>query len=376
MIQSVISVNAKYAWSLKERINLFPSYLRSKFFPARDPELVYIVESADWSIRWDGIYITKGVAARGLQSSIDTSPLLYANRILHFGSSGTYARRLRRFIDSSNKIVITFFHGNYDNNQPEMNEKIDLILAQRQHIDRLVVSTSIMRERFLSWGFPQKKIVQIPIGVDLQHFHPPSGKERLEMRRRLNIPEGAIVIGSFQKDGNGWGEGLEPKLIKGPDVFVEVVLQLAKKYPVHCLLTGPARGYVKKELERGCVPYTHHFLESPQAVAKYYNALDLYLVTSREEGGPKSIMESMAAGVPLVSTHVGMAPDIIRDGINGFMLDIDDVDGIVGAAEQIIKNESQTERIINNALMTVQDYDWDIISEQYMQMYDSLFAGS
>ena len=54
----------------------------------------------------------------------------------------------------------------------------------------------------------------------------------------------------FSKDGEGWGEGLIPKLIKGPDIFIETVKQIKqKKLKIFILLLGPVRGFVKKELK-------------------------------------------------------------------------------------------------------------------------------
>ena len=68
----------------------------------------------------------------------------------------------------------------------------------------------------------------------------------------------AFVVGSFQKDGVGWEEGLEPKLIKGPDVLLAAVERLRQRVPeLWLLLTAPARGYVKEGLERIGVPYRH-----------------------------------------------------------------------------------------------------------------------
>jgi len=67
---------------------------------------------------------------------------------------------------------------------------------------------------------------------------------------------------------------------------------------------------------------------SRQELAAAYHALDLYLVTSRQEGGPKAVLESMAAGVPLVSTRVGQAQDLVEDGANGMLVDVDDVDAL------------------------------------------------
>ena len=99
-------------------------------------------------------------------------------------------------------------------------------------------------------------------------------------------------------------------------------------------------------------------IKDPNQVANYYKASDLYLITSREEGGPKSILESMACGVPLISTKVGMAEDIIIDGQNGYLVDIEDVDTIYNRACTLIENQELSLKFINSGLKTVKEYDW------------------
>ncbi len=73
------------------------------------------------------------------------------------------------------------------------------------------------------------------------------------------------------------------------------------------LLTGPARGYVRRELERLAIPYRHVFAKDRAELARAYHALDVYVVASRQEGGPKAVLEALASGVPLVTTRVGQA---------------------------------------------------------------------
>ena len=61
----------------------------------------------------------------------------------------------------------------------------------------------------------------------------------------------AMVIGSFQKDGSGWKEGLIPKMVKGPDIFLRAIEILNNSIPeLFVLLTGSARGYVRHGLEK------------------------------------------------------------------------------------------------------------------------------
>ena len=101
------------------------------------------------------------------------------------------------------------------------------------------------------------------------------------------------------------------------------------------LLTGPARGYVRRELESRGVALRHALLETRADLGRAYHALDVTLVTSRQEGGPKAVLESLAAGVPLVTTRVGQAPELLTDGEDGLLADVDDVDALAAAVLRI-----------------------------------------
>jgi glycosyltransferase involved in cell wall biosynthesis len=168
------------------------------------------------------------------------------------------------------------------------------------------------------------------------------------------------VIGSFQKDGNGWGEGLEPKLIKGPDIFIQTLETLKSSIPdIFVLLTGPARGYIKTGLERLGIPYKHMFLKDYPDVGRLFPALDLYLVTARQEGGPKAVLESMASGVPLVTTRVGQARDIVKNGQNGWMVGVEDVNGLAHWAKYVHQNQgSALEKVLKNGRATAEAHTY------------------
>ena len=64
-------------------------------------------------------------------------------------------------------------------------------------------------------------------------------------------------------------------------------------------------------------------------MADVYRAMDVCLVTSRDEGGPRAVLEAMATGVPLVTTRVGQAADLVRHAENGWIVEVEDVDGLV-----------------------------------------------
>jgi len=244
----------------------------------------FIVEKANWSIHWDGRSITDQVNALApATAQIYDEPRRLVNRVVHFGSQYMWAS-WGPHMSSSNRYAVTCFHGKPEDG-PAAARNLEQVLQSLPRLDFVITAAKLMEQRLLAWGVPREKLVRIPIGVDTRAFRPATPSERQAFRQKLGIADDCFCVGSFQKDGLGWGDGLEPKLIKGPDIFLKTIDILRRERPVHVLLTGPARGYVKQGLERMGVPYTHNFLEHFSDLAQYYHALDVYLVTSREEGG-------------------------------------------------------------------------------------------
>ena len=294
------------------------------------------------------------------------------HRVVHFGSHFNWGNWLP-VLPASNRYAVTIFHGKHEDGS-EMARHVDFFMDNHHRVERVVTASVMMENRLLDWGVPREKLVRVPLGVDTGKFRPPSPNERDEVRRRFGIPDGAFCIGSFQKDGVGWGEGLEPKLVKGPDVFVEAAGRLGRDLPVFVLLTGPARGYVKRGLERQGVPFHHYYAPDDDAVAMCYRALDLYLMTSREEGGPLALLESMASGVPLVSTRTGMAEDVIEDGRNGVLVEVGDLGGLVERSGELLADGETMEAFRRQGLEVVQRYRWsEVAAWLHDEAYGPLF---
>jgi len=342
------------------KVKILKDYL-SNFLLNKNHDLSYIVENADWIVKWDGEYITGSLNKLGLlKTRITTSYLGLRNQIVHFGSLNTFLTNEGfKKPHRSNKIVVTIFHLVPDD------QRLKFLREADKYVDFFHTSCNITKQKLIELGVSEKKIIVIPLGVDLSLFKPVSLEEKQRIKGQLGISQDKIVIGSFQKDGVGWGEGLEPKLIKGPDVFVKAVEKLAKDYPIFVLLVGPARGYVKSELKKLGISFKHTYLKNFSEVAEYYCALDLYLITSRVEGGPKAILEAWASGVPVASTKVGMVPDIAQDVNNVLLTEVEDVDGITKQAVRLIDDVNLKERLTQNALGEVKKYSWDNIAKRY-----------
>ncbi|MGE3149113.1 MAG: glycosyltransferase family 4 protein [Pseudorhodoplanes sp.] len=332
----------------------------------RRPAVGIVIERADWAIRWWGTFIAEEANRIAPDTAwVTTDPSELTSGIVEFGSQYQWTA-WSRYLSPKCRFVSTFFHGKPEDG-PDVERHIEQFLASAPRLDRIVASASIVRDRLIGWGVPAKKIAHIPIGCETNRFVAPDAAERQAARERFGIQPHEIVVGSFQKDGEGWGAGDAPKLIKGPDVFLAAVEKLARELPVFVLLSGPARGYVRRRLERLGIRHAHDFAPDRDALAKLYHPLDLYLVTSREEGGPMALMESMSSGVPVVSTRVGMAPDLIADGVSGRLVDVGDVDAIAAAAKDILFLPDRAAALKTAARRSVMAADWAVVARRHVE---------
>ena len=256
---------------------------------------------------------------------------------------------LNNFPKVNHRIAFPYFHGMPESSL-HFKTMFDNISKNHEKISKIQVSHSIMEKKILETGIDVNKIHKIPISINYNQFSKLDNETKKQLRFSYGIPRDAIVIGSFQKDGEGWGRGLKPKLIKGPDIFIESLKLIKKNIPeVFVLLSGPARGYVIENLIKIGIPYKHINLPNYIDINKLYNCLDLYIVSSREEGGPRSILECMATGVPILSTKVGQAIDLINHDVNGWLVDISDIESIADKAKYIIENKNSISNILDQA---------------------------
>jgi glycosyltransferase involved in cell wall biosynthesis len=331
-------------------------------FSAAHSRLLLVGDPEGWVISREMDEVARVARGLGVRAGRPWWAESARRQSLFYGSQFDFFARAR--FDRGNRLATAYFHGLPGTpGMPEFDECYDRLRRHHPHVDRLQVSHAEMRGVVLSSGIDPAKVFTIPIGVNLELFRPPTARARAAARREHGIPETAQVVGSLLKDGVGWGAGMEPKLIKGPDVLVEVLGRLRDRVPeLFVVLAGPARGYVRAGLERRGIPYVHVWKRGRSglaAVARLYHALDLCLVTSRQEGGPKAVLESMASGVPLVTTRVGQAMDIVRHGENGWVVDVDDTDGLVHWAEHALSQPGDRAAVVRCASETARAHSYD-----------------
>lgn len=164
-----------------------------------------------------------------------------------------------------------------------------------------------------------------PFFLDLRLFYPLRDEiSKDDLAHEFGIPKeiykNRVMIGSYQRDSEG-KDLKRPKWQKDPDLLIDILRDLPKHAFV-LLLAGPRRHYVISKCKEHSIPYWYVGTETTDddlrhnavdvlLMPKLYALLDLYLVTSRSEGGPKAVMEATATRTPIMSTNVGIAEDFL-----------------------------------------------------------------
>ncbi len=204
------------------------------------------------------------------------------------------------------KVVCSIYHIDFN----KFNKNDELEFRNRdQYVDLYHVISE--KTKIHLQKLTDKKIISIPFWVDQNvWFDIP---EKKQLRDKYNFNEEDYLIGSFQRDTEGH-DLKSPKLIKGPDVFLDIVKRLfVENKNLKVVLTGTRRNYLIDNFEKLNIPYVYYEMTDLTKLNELYNILDLYLVTSRLEGGPQAILECAISRTPVLSTDVGIASEILNN---------------------------------------------------------------
>jgi glycosyltransferase involved in cell wall biosynthesis len=174
----------------------------------------------------------------------------------------------------------------------------------------------------------RKRITQIYNGVDIDRFRPRADSR---VRAELGIGAHAFVAGIVAR--------LDP--IKDHETLLESFARLHEKRPDSVLLVvgeGPHADALQRLAGPGVRLLGHR-----EDVPELMGALDVFVLPSRNEGISNTILEAMAAGLPVVASRVGGTPELLDDGVEGRLFDAGDVGGLFEALRGYLDDASLRE---------------------------------
>lgn len=201
----------------------------------------------------------------------------------------------------------------------------------------------------------------IPNGVDLEKFYPAIDEKKISAKK-------TIVTLSRIDDK------------KGLEYAIQSMTKIIEKYPdVRLKIIGD--GDYRKTLEklvdelslRDCVEFTG--LIPNDEVPDNLRDADIFLLPSLFEGLPLTLLEAMACGLPVISTPVSIAPDMVNKWNCGVIVPFKSPDAIAGAVSDLLSNHEAMKSIgKRGALAAKESASWKSIAEKYVRLYSSIIG--
>tara|TARA_B100001029_G_scaffold179889_1_gene192198 strand:+ start:20265 stop:21188 length:924 start_codon:yes stop_codon:yes gene_type:complete len=228
---------------------------------------------------------------------------IFGKKIIWLIAPWTWTKVPTKYL-SKNKVLCTIHH--IDENKFEEKARKEFI-ERDKYVDHYHVISNKTFDQVKK--LTDKPITTIPFWVNQNLWYEIPDKD--ELRQKFQIDKSSFLIGSFQRDTEG-SDLVSPKLSKGPDQFVEILEHFKnEKENLVVVLTGKRRNYIINNLKEKKIDYKYYEMTSFQELNELYNILDLYVVSSRYEGGPQSIVESAIIKTPIISTDVGIASEVL-----------------------------------------------------------------
>lgn len=218
-------------------------------------------------------------------------------------------------VSTENIFVVAVLHGMHYDAYPAVTLRKRLLkkLHARllKHADRLIAVSGAVREHYNQHlGLDCRLVIPNGITQDVMEF--------VDKRSRRRALSSCGKVYSLVSVGRLVHE-------KGFDVLLEILKLLKEQLSFHCTIIGdgPMRGQLEAQVSKLRLTDKVTLLGSISHVdvLETLDAADLCLVTSRQEGFPLVPVESMALGVPVISSLAGGIPELICDGVNGFLVD-------------------------------------------------------
>ncbi|MBV8562427.1 MAG: glycosyltransferase family 4 protein [Actinobacteria bacterium] len=203
----------------------------------------------------------------------------------------------------------------------------------------LVAVSPQVRDDLVALGVaPASKFTVVRLGIELDKRVGEGDPDRDETRRLMGVVGDRFVVGWVGRmTAVKRTDDLLRTLRRLVDMGVDAVL---------CLVgDGPDREELEQKAHELGVVKRCLFVGYQEDVARFYDAFDAVLLPSANEGTPVSVIEGLAAGRPVVATRVGGVPDVVRDGVDGFLADVGDTEALARCLAELAADPELRERM-------------------------------
>lgn len=266
-------------------------------------------------------------------------------------------------------------HGEHGRDVNELDGKNRRYMALRRLMGHFIDSYIVVSKDLEHWlaaaaGIKPGKIAQIYNGVDHKKFSRDSDVPAGDLPLDWESQEYKLIIGTVGR--------LSP--IKDQRSLLQAMGLLRDRKPqlfnqLHLLIVGegPERQALAQEIANLNLQRQVWLAGERSDVPALLNRLDVFVLPSLSEGISNTVLEAMAAGLPVVATAVGGNTELVEDGFNGRLVPVADPAALAGVLAEILNDSAWRQAAGAHARQRVcQRFDWAFTVQSYAKVYDGL----
>ncbi|HEY9881184.1 MAG TPA: glycosyltransferase family 1 protein [Leptolyngbyaceae cyanobacterium] len=219
-----------------------------------------------------------------------------------------------------------------------------------------LVTSTAMQEELSAHGVERVQVWQR--GVDTELFRPELASAEMRSHLSQGHPEAPLLLYIGRLSAEKEVDRIKPVLEAIPGARLALVGD------------GPYRA----ELEKHFADLPVHFVGylGGEQLASAYASADAFIFPSRTETLGLVLLEAMAAGCPVVAANSGGIPDIVTNGVNGYLFDPTDELGAIKATQKLLEVKAEREQMRLNARAEAEKWGWAAATRQLQQFYRSI----
>jgi glycosyltransferase involved in cell wall biosynthesis len=230
-----------------------------------------------------------------------------------------------------------------------------LKLGHNQAQLNLCTSTAMVQE-LVNHGIERVDLWQR--GVDTEMFQPHLATQQMRSRLSEGHPDSPLLLYVGRLSAEKEIERIKPVLEAIPDARLALVGNGPNKEALQEYFKGTPTNFVG-------------YLEGLELASAFASA-DAFVFPSRTETLGLVLLEAMAAGCPVVAARSGGIPDIVTDGVNGYMFEPSDPQGAIAATKRLLEAKEEREQLRQNARLEAEKWGWAAATRQLQDYYQSV----
>jgi GalNAc-alpha-(1->4)-GalNAc-alpha-(1->3)-diNAcBac-PP-undecaprenol alpha-1,4-N-acetyl-D-galactosaminyltransferase len=157
---------------------------------------------------------------------------------------------------------------------------------------------------------------------------------------------------------------------KCQDILIKAFNEIdTNDWKVKIIGNGDKKSELQSLIENYNLSHKIEIISNVKHIDKYYNEASIFVFTSRFEGFPNALLEAMHFGIPSISTDCNFGPsDLITDGINGFLIPINDIAILKNKLTKLMNNENLRNKIAKDSKKTTVDFQSKNVVKQWEKL--------